>query len=76
MINTIAKCIGGFYWLIFMLWRGNSVPPPKQIPTYDNRLAILDRMDTTIAAMSSPYVKQNMNTNSWAYKRRINRKDW
>lgn len=38
LINTVAKCIGGFYWLLFMLWKGE---PQRPAPIYENRLALM-----------------------------------
>lgn len=29
ILDFMSKCVGGFYWLIYMLWRGNSDPTPK-----------------------------------------------
>ena len=60
-INTIAKCIGGFYWLLFMMWNRNSISPPRQIPRYDNRFAIMDS--------STSSLNNSRNQNSWAHER-------
>ncbi|XP_043283203.1 uncharacterized protein [Venturia canescens] len=32
IMDFFSKCVGGFYWLIYMLWRGNSVPPYDMRP--------------------------------------------
>ncbi|KAK0168835.1 hypothetical protein PV327_002602 [Microctonus hyperodae] len=29
ILDFMSKCVGGFYWLIYMLWRGNSDRTPK-----------------------------------------------
>lgn len=28
-LEFFTKCVGGLYWLIYMLWRGNFSPPPN-----------------------------------------------
>jgi hypothetical protein len=37
VIEFFAKCVGGFYLLIAMLWRGSNVPPPHTVFQPDRR---------------------------------------
>ncbi|XP_051169453.1 uncharacterized protein LOC127286875 [Leptopilina boulardi] len=65
LINTIAKCIGGFYWLIYMLWKGESSP----VPINRNQLALM--------SPSMPVNREHMINNSMSNSYyRPNRKSW
>lgn len=66
LINTLAKCIGGFYWLIFMLWKGNSTVPQRPYP---NQLALTN---SSMRENRTPMIGNYM-SNSY---QRPTRKSW